>query len=337
MTKNKQQKNNAAFAKVKQRVGRGSRRQKAGMGSGGTVVSATDAKLTAALTNPFSPHANGARLPDDDSSNSIAFTIKWQGTHDTDANGRSGWAVMPHPDDQVTTANTFTAGSITTWNAAKVNTPDWGPINVAISGWRIVSYGFRVYSALPPTEQSGYARLVTVESDPSGGAFNANGGFYSDIQVQPVADLNLHWVGKPQGVDWKSYHTSGSEWGDYNGAVVLIEGAPANKTAAFIVEYVMHLECQTAIGSITNSLATPSEEHKPHVLAASDKVRRATVPHNGTTQSFTSKLWNFGKQALMDVASAALPGLYGKGMRMLTGALGSQQRLTNGPTILEVD
>jgi len=288
-----------------------------------------DVAQTCGITDPWCVHATGSKLPDSDSSKSVPVTLKFSYSCQTNAEGRMAKTVEPSLLANLGGSNIVTASEVSTWNADQ-SIPDYSAVAAQFHSYRIVSMGVRVYSTLAPTNQSGFFKLITTPSSPTAGAFVYTGGLHETISQYAVAGSDIHWIAKPIGVTYKEYVPIANRQ-SWDTLYIMGEGLPNSTASAVQIEVVMHLECQIKLGGISAALATKAADHKEHVLAASARAH-STRPssYNGNTTSFSSMLGSFAKNALLDVATGALPYIGGSIRQMLS----PQKRLRN---IIEVD
>lgn len=262
-----------------------------------------------ALSNPFSPQAVGAKIPDENSTKSVAVTVHDTFYMATSATGYADARVVPNIGyGTVRHAATSGSAGVVTW-AAEVDLTDAATYRDAFDSYRIVGWGIRVYNTLAPTQQSGVIRIITCPEDPAtgGGAYITNGGLHEAISVYPASSEAIHWISKAHGTEWRDYRKfTGSEL-PWDAVHIRYEGGPASATNAIAVEMVFHLECQVELGTISATMASPAADHKPHVLAAASKT---LAKHGGTHvgHSFGGLISRFAKSALSGVVNHFLPG-----------------------------
>jgi hypothetical protein len=268
-----------------------------------------------ALTNPFCPAAKGSKIPDDDSANSIAITVKDTHLFSTDANGLCAFSVQANLNAVTRSATTFSSGVPTVYGASTA-VAEYASYDSSFDQYRIVSFGVRVYSTLAPTEQSGAMRFITSAERATAGA-PLTGGLFDSVDTYPVANGDIHWVSKPIGTTWKEYRDFGT-LGEYNALNVYIYGAKASVTDAFTVEIIFNLECTVNIGSVTAAMSTPGADHNPMALTAASKThsKHSGIHHR---KSFFGSLWTHAKNALLDTAQTFLPGMAGSAARAILG------------------
>jgi hypothetical protein len=333
MAKTKTSKKSGGRKPAKYTFANPTRSMRATMGGEGRAAVAADHLQTVALANPFSDAAIGQKIPDSDSSKSVVLNYKYQAELTSNVSGELAVFIRPGFVSTVRTGATFGASNIATWNGY-TSPPDSSAIQAAFDKYRVVSFGVRLYAVNAPTTQSGWVRCITLASDPTGGSFSYAGGFHEAVEVHSAHDCDIHWISKPIGNQYLDYEDMNTQalWDG-----VLFKGSGlAASTTCFAYEIYLNVECQVNIGSVTNALATPAADHKPHVLSAAGQVHKTRQNfHNGSTSSLSSKLWGMAKTALVDIASSAIP-YFGGTVKSLFGP--QQRRLGNiGGSILEVD
>lgn len=256
-----------------------------------------------ALVNPFSPRARGAKIPDDDSSKSIATTCVSRHTLAM-ASGQTVISVQPILNNLVTPSATLDGnGGVLTWGSGQAMT-DFSSYNTSFSSYRIVSWGFRIIPLAAPTDQSGSITVMTLSDSPTSGTFNPNKSFYEEIEAFPVVGSDIHWVSKPQGVTWKEYLDLDQPQ-NWTNAVIQVVGYPTS--ASIMVEVFLNLEAQFSLGQITGAIATPAADHNPHALQLADHTRNRLKQTHSSHPSFMDKLKGAMFNGLSTMADMALP------------------------------
>jgi len=257
-----------------------------------------------AMTNPFCPQAKGSKIPDDDSANSIAYSVRNLFTVGTNAAGEAAVNIQARLDETFRVATAFAATVPSTYGAWST-VQEYTALNNAFSNVRVVSMGIRFYSTLAPTEQAGAIRFITTSEPPAAGV-TLLGGLFDGVDTFPVAGANICWIARPQGTTWKEYHPLNTHL-DYNSLAIMVYGAKASMPNAFTCEIVYNLECTVDVGTITAAMSTAGAAHSPIAMSAASRTH---AKHNGIHEgpSLMSKLAGFAKSALVDVASQFLPG-----------------------------
>lgn len=295
-------------------------------GSIGDISSKAIHSQVLALSNPWSKAARGAKVPDSDSSKSVACTLSWPTTVGTDANGKAAFYLRPNINAYYKNATAITGQTCTTF-AAGVAIPDYAAVSAGFDSYRIVSWGVRVYSTLAPTNQAGSYKIITLPEDPANG-FSWAGSLFEETASFSLATQDIHWISRPIGIKHREYvgMTSDAPW---DRMFVAVEGAAAS-VGAVTFEVVLNLEAQINIGSIVSTMATEAAPENHHVTRAAAKT---LAKHGGvhTSPSFGRIIGDTAKMALIEGASAAIP-MIGPFLR---GAFGGGRR---GPhQIMDVD
>jgi hypothetical protein len=234
------------------------------------------------------------------------------GTVGSDANGRIAIQVRPQPCNvnTVQLGATITATQVTSWTAAGAPVdPSAAEMLLAAQTYRFVSWGVRCYPLLAPTNQSGSIKFMSVSDGAAAAPFLYNGGAFEVVSMYAVANSDVHWVSKPIGNEWKNYTTLGSEGASFETLVIVIEGLPAATAGAFEVEIICNLELQPKPNSIVASLATAALGSSTTVLKAAAQLQSHgnVGTHNGSTASFSSKIFKLSRDALAFTARTAIP------------------------------
>lgn len=308
---------------------------KSTMGNVGAVANADHAQYAHALVNPFSAEARGVKLPDDDSTRSVAIQLKWGWSFHSDTNGRVAESVSPEPLAATQGGNSIGSGVVNTWNTA-TSSPNATELSNAFSRFRIVSWGVRLIPLIEPTKQKGYVRVITTPADPTTGAFTTSGGFFEEVHDFPVANCDVHWVSKPIGNGYKAYIPLGDR-ASWETVVIYGSGLEPSVNNIFRVEITFNLECEMAIGSITGAISSRAADHNPRVLLAADHARnRVKNTHQGGRPGVMSRLWGAAKEGLIAAAHAYGTPLIGSAARALLGR-SYQPRAIRNAEPLEVD
>jgi len=243
---------------------------KNGRGSVAFTSSLADVQHVHSLVNPFSPSARGSKLPDSDSSKSVAISLVQKFTPDTDSGGNFVRFIQPSLID--TYVPTTLLGHSVTATSAAVSIADYAAVAASFSTYRIVSWGVKIYSTLAPTAQSGYFTMIT---DPKF-AVGADGdsSFYEETLSYPTSEKTVQWVSKPMGNSYLDYHAIATPVLPWDSLMIMGVGLPATTSDVFIVEVFFNIECQVALGALTSAIATPAAAHKPHILAAVADVHK---------------------------------------------------------------
>jgi len=282
--------------------------------------------IAEALVNPFSQRARGAKIPDDDSSRSIATTCISRHTLSM-SSGATVISVQPILDNLVTPSSTLDGnGGVTAWGTGQSMT-DYSSYASSFSTYRIVSWGVRVIPLAAPTDQSGSITIMTLSESPTGGTFNPNVSFFEEIEAFPVVGSDIHWVSKPQGVTWKEYVALNTPQ-NWTNCVIQVVGYPT--TASIMVEVFLNLEAQFNIGSITGAIATPAADHNPHALQLADHTRNRMKQTHPSHPTFLDRLKGAMYSGLTTMADMALPAAGRALMRVFAPA-------KSMPRIVDVD
>jgi hypothetical protein len=240
----------------------------------GYVSAHQDVEQVHSLVNPFSSSARGSKLPDVDSSRSVPISIVTRNPVATI--GSAGvWAVRLKPSlaNWSAGATTITGSVVTTLGAAS-SVPDYTALASQFIKYRIVSWGFKIYCTLPPTEQAGQFQVIT-DPDIGNGADTAS-SFYEENLTFPNSEQTVQWVSKPIGNQYLNYipMTDDHSWDE---VLIYASGLSNVNATTHLIETFYNIECQVMLGQITAAIATPAADHKPHVLAAVATVHKKSA------------------------------------------------------------
>jgi len=303
MTKKKNNaQNNSNTRRIRYTSGRPS---KTSRGSVGFVTSQQDHNQVHSITNPFSQEARGSKLPDSDSSKSVPISIVTRYTLGSNTAGQAAFTMRPSIASSFSTAQTISGTTVDTFNTFQ-SIADNAAMAAQFSTYRIVSWGFKVFTRLAPTAQSGAFRIIT---DPSFvGGVNTASSFFEETLAFPTSETSVQWISKPVGNAYRDYIPIGNT-ASWDHVLFFAGGLPASVASVFEVEVYYNLECQVALGALSSAIATPAAEHKPHIMSAAGEVLKqlgGTKLAKDAKQSIGS--WIQG--ALRRVAKAGL-GLLG--------------------------
>jgi hypothetical protein len=257
------------------------------------------------LTNPFSEQAKGARIPDDDSAFSVPFQLRTT-VHLTTVVDQASITVQANPNALYKQGATYSGTTISTWGNYAASS-DFAAVSAEFTKYRIVSFGVRFFNTAAPLYQSGTLRAVVVTT-PAENGIDVNGGMWNSVTNESVAGTDLHWIAKPAGVDWKEY-TALSTNADWDSLTVLFVGLPTASSFPSTVacEIVMNMEMLTTTGSVVSVMAKPGALSDPTVLQATSHVHAKHKGVHNSGPSMMQQLGNLAKNALIDIASAAMP------------------------------
>lgn len=152
-------------------------------------------------TDPFCPHAWGAKMMDENATYSMAFTSYEHRVFSCPATNNAMWELTPLMSQ---------ATRVFTINASGVQTAagSWTPISeyggLGDINYRVVSWGVHVVNASPAISSQGVLRFVSNSSVQD--ADNRYGVYAADSQVYSLKPgLEVFWVGRPQGVQARDY------------------------------------------------------------------------------------------------------------------------------------
>lgn len=233
------------------------------------------AHAVCALTDPFCAHAEGARIPDENSAHSVAHTLRAVHMVSTDANGSAAFSVNPNVTFGFDLATTIVGTTVTVWGGPSA----WNGTSLFANNFekmRIVSWGVKMIPVMAPANQSGFCYVNTLAHAVTSG-IDLAAGIAMEKEVFPIHGGGFAWVSRPMGHEWKEYRdvVMGSDH-SYTKLACLVVGAPASTTNAFAVEITVNLEAIPVYSAIAAGLATPGVPHRPHVLQTASHVQTKT-------------------------------------------------------------
>lgn len=234
-----------------------------GRGSIGFSSSLADFEHVHSISNPFSPSARGSKLPDSDSSKSVAISLVQKFTPDTNAGGDFIRIIKPNLNEAYG-ATTLIGSSIATISGY-LPIADYAAVTAQFATVRLVSFGVKIYSTLAPTAQSGYFSMIT--NPEFGVGADALSSFYEETLSYPTSEQTVQWISKPIGNSYLDYRVFSADQ-PWDSLMIWGTGLPVSTNNVFTIEVFYNLECQVALGSLSSAIATPAAPHKPHILAA---------------------------------------------------------------------
>lgn len=305
----------------KSRRARPLRRPRPTAGPGHSLV-----PLACSQFDPFCPHARGAKVLDENATNTFTFTSYELMTATSNATGYSYLEFGPSVR-QARNAATIDAAGVVTGTGTTNSVPNYTELLAQADAYRIVSYGVHIMGISNAMTSSGFVRVESANSFiPIGGTY---GTFSTDAQMYPLKPgLEVHWVSKPSGgadsIEFKRVDSQllGNDY-PRTGVRIWTVGAPPD-TPIMTVEIVMHIECTPKIGTLLATTATPGAQSMPHVMtAARNAAATAISSQSGSTTSFSAYLKRHAAQAIMGLGrmgATALGNVAGPIMGQLAGA-----------------
>lgn len=279
---------------------------------GGFAVSQHDINELQGLTNPFSAHARGSKLPDSDSSRSVAITLVERRGVGTLASGKFAVRVTGTLKDSVGFATAISGQTATTFGAME-EVSDMAAFEAQFQNYRIVSWGVKAFTSLAPLDQKGIFTMFTIPpAGVSTGAidgFNAGSSLYEEVRNFPITDTTVQWISKPVGIEHREYKSvfDTQEWDDL---VIFGQGLPVSQTVMFLEIY-YNLECTVKFGEMSGAAATAAADFKPHMLAGMGHVAKH-LAGTKTGQEIKSSIGHWIKQGLLTAGKTGLAVLANK-------------------------
>lgn len=287
---------------------------KSNRGSVGWASSAGDLEQVHSIANPFSSAARGSKLPDTDSSKSVAVSIVSRTQVSTiGAGGHWAAKITSNPQSSIAEATTITGAIITTFGAA-ASIPDYTAMSTQFSKKRLVSWGVKVFPTVAPTAQSGQFQMITDPTIANG--INTSSSFHEENLSYPNSEATVQWISKPIGNQYLEY-TAFNVYDDWDQLCIFANGLSTINGPTHIIEVFYNYECQVSFGQLAAAIATPAAESKPHVLAAVAHVHK---------QAAGSKLAAEVKSGMLDWVRGAI----GRAMQVGEMYLGNKLRGTAG-------
>jgi len=295
-------------------------------------------------SNPFSVEADGSKIPDGNTSKTVALQVKQTISMSSDASGKLYHQFQANLMDMHMYALTFSGAAVATWSASE-DSDYVTALNTQYSRYRVVSWGIRIFTVLSPTEQSG--SIVCQSADELHANPDYTSYLFEEVKSFATDDLEVVFIGKETDARRRQYRLidaagTAAAARDVGMNILYVGGSglPASKQC-FTAEIVMNIECQPLSLTTGSLLATPAAHHDPIGLAAVANTH-ASIP-----SFFKSGLAKVGKHVamtlgsrLMDLAEVRLPPRYGAGLRTSRALLGYPLRTGGGgggfPSLMNV-
>lgn len=256
------------------------KRQNKAMPSVPRPVGPQDVSKVCGLTDPFCPHARGARYYDANGTHSLAYPQRRMFPLASDANGNLCLLLLPNYLNQFAHFGVVTSGS-----CAYTGTLTPAPVLDNVVNYRIVTWGFTLKHVTTPLNASGLISIRGFGSSTGTSYVNVDGqtmnaDVRSDIPLQDCKNLAV--IGKKAN-NTSSFYTnpsttavSGSTIPNYvspgwDGYQIYVTGAPAGTTIAYIelfINFEIVLDDYTGMAQ----LMTPPPHSSPVLQAASSAL-----------------------------------------------------------------
>lgn len=298
-------------------------RKKNGGGGNLSALSSKHHDDLCGITDPFCPHARGARVPDSGSGRTATEQIRFVQTMKgaTDATS-AAMAVCPKTNFPFLRDNTSADAWSSTF-AANGNVTSL--CNTSGREVRIVSAGVRIVSLLSATDSKGSLAIArTSVPQLVSTAVQTSPNYYTSYEIHPIGpSTEMHMIFHPtsnQSNDFNDLNDTGIQSSTdpyppgWDTIVLRAEGVPKN-VDIFRVEYVVNVEFTVKQGSAFQSITEPQPLYNPQMLVARNAVHNS-VNHvmKGAADKAKSHLKQEAKKAL---TKHILPFLAKKGAALL--------------------
>lgn len=263
------------------------------------------------ITDPFCPHAVGAKYPDASSVRTLPYTRKLRYVLSTDASGYANIFINPqYSYYPYSTNNVYTGNTITSWN----HFTSYSTI-AGVHGYRIVSAGYILRHIVSPLNSAGMVHIRQYGTENCAllapldtTTYNATSAVSVAVQdLKETAVVLQRTSQMPQTFYLQSTDTQimgNSTTHGFATSTVAISGAPAN-TAILEIEFFINFELIFDDGSDLAQVATPPPPSNAVVSMAASRVTSTIVPivEGGVAA--------FGKIVVSKAASALAGYLFG--------------------------
>lgn len=301
----------------------------------GSGMSSNLSKVVCSISNPFCPEANGAKLPDPNTTRSLTYQNRQVIPIATEIDGEFGYFFNPNAFSTYTPAVLAgSTGTISAWGSGSSST-FWSTIGTSIGSYRVVSWGLKYKTSQAWTSATGLMIVSEINGDPrltTGQSINSLqlgtvGEYY------PIRDADLYFIGRPTGMASQEY-VAGSTSNVLPWTGCMITGTGTASTTVGYVELVINYEWLPInnTGYVTASTAAASNN------SVAMDTRAKLFEGVSTIARYTP---NHDKQWMMKAGSSLLKTLAGSAVGYLRGGAvgairgGSMAMLTNGP--IDVD
>lgn len=277
------------------------------------------------LTDPFCPHARGARIPDIGASKTLTESIRFIGNITTNASGNAAVVFTAKADNVYVFSDPNDNGTV-----PKLYNQYEGTINSILrdhgSQYRVVTYGVRVVNTLSATDSTGVISFARGPQPTLDSFVSTSPNSYFSYE----SHSNRHggeWaiVGRPTGgesMDWSSVAdkttTTSAPPDGYENLYILLSGYPASAPGAFFEFYVNYEFTLEPLGAL-QALAQPQPIYDPSLLVArNEHNNNVSRVHKGGTESASSAMKQEAKKAF---TKHVLPAIIKRGEQALASAL----------------
>lgn len=292
--------------------------------------------------NPLSEAAIGIKVPDSNSAPS--FTVRTISKADIYCDGTNryqGEAIYPHAyQGQIN--YTTPAAATGAWTSGTLSSDaEYGSFTAA-QGYRLVSWGVRIYCTCPYQSADGYLIIATKRgyAESIDNTNTNNPSAWLKYETVAIKDLDHVWVSEQRDstLAMKYVVTSTASTVDIGWTGLCLQIVPAAGIGAlavtgcsFSIEVVRNYEMTPTVGNIAASMTTPAAEENSKVLSVANRVRAAipkTVKHGEHKQTFLSSMGDAIGALAGDAVGWALPRVSNR----LFGRMGARQ-----PMAIDVD
>lgn len=201
-----------------------------------------------AVTDPFCPHAKGARWPDGNGASTMTYQGRGLRTFTTFSNGGQIFYVTPQINYQFLTASSYLTGTYTMLSA--YSQTGTSSLSSYASTARVVTSGIIIRNVLPALTAAGIMIVTRMGSMPAVSAAITAGDMVGNqiTTYSIVAGMEIPIIFHPQGIDardFKAANTSSTIVDGWDTIKVEIIGAPAS-TLTLSVEFITNVELTLA-------------------------------------------------------------------------------------------
>lgn len=220
-------------------------------------------------------HAANAKLFDGNTARSLTYQSKDIYPVTTLGTGDALLIVTPIPNRSFASMATEASGAVTTWSGYTTNS-FYNAYNATGGAWRVVSYGFRLYTTQAWTSATGtYIVTETGATDitSSTGQVVASMSLGNTSKSFAVRDANITGIGRPSGVAATLYQASftTNDYNDWTSFMIAVTSATASVTIAN-VEVTVNYEWMPRNNSGLATVATKAAPHVTQVMETRDNA-----------------------------------------------------------------
>jgi len=222
------------------------------------------------MLDPFCAHSHGMKIHDENQTRSSTYKSVYVDTISTNGTGVAMSWYNSNPSALGYSAN-ITGAVATSWTTRGANGFS-GMIGNGMSGWRVVSFGVRLFTAMPAMTAQGLITVSEVHGMNISTTTNLIVGstvIGQNTKVFPLANSNIHWTGRSAGINGNMYEADlGTlDYDNFTSLVISVTGGVFGQ-AVLSVEIITNYEFIPTPFTAFAGVATPAAPYVPALMTA---------------------------------------------------------------------